>query len=129
VEIPPLRERADDIAELASHFVAVAARVEGKAKPELSPETLRVLAGHTWPGNVRELENVVRRAVVLSDVGRIEPSHSAVAREVAGGGRPGVGGHLDGNLLKAVEMLERRMILDALEKNGWVKAKAARTLA
>ncbi len=65
--VPPLRERTDDLPELAQHFVAKFAAEEGKRISGLSPETLRLIRSYTWPGNVRQLENAVFRAVVLSD--------------------------------------------------------------
>lgn len=73
VELPPLRERPEDILLLARHFVV---RLTGDAKVSLAPEAEAMLAAHTWPGNVRELRNVIERAFVLSD-GRtmIGPEH------------------------------------------------------
>jgi DNA-binding NtrC family response regulator len=62
VEMPPLRERREDIVELASHFALAASR--GRAS--LGPEAIDLLSGYPWPGNVRQLRNVVHRAIVLS---------------------------------------------------------------
>ncbi len=67
ISIPPLRERLDDLPELARQFVARFAAEEGKRVTGLSPEALRLLLSYTWPGNVRQLENAVFRAVVLAD--------------------------------------------------------------
>jgi two-component system NtrC family response regulator len=131
IEIPSLRERLEDVPELARHFVAAAARAEGRRVPELAEATARVLREYRWPGNVRELENAMRRAVVLCEGARIEPSHlpPQVARvEGAAGPATPAGEPAEGNMLKAVEALERRMIVDALTKSGWVKARAARML-
>src|SRR5881296_1995904 len=66
IRVPPLRERREEIPELASRFLARFNAQYGRQK-QLSPETLARLTGHTWPGNVRELENVIRRLVVLED--------------------------------------------------------------
>ncbi len=65
--VPPLRERIDDVSELASHFVARFAAEEGKRINAIGGDALRLLQAYTWPGNVRQLENAVFRAVVLAD--------------------------------------------------------------
>jgi transcriptional regulator with GAF, ATPase, and Fis domain len=66
IRIPPLRDREDDIALLATHFVAIASRQLGKAPPSISEQQLFMLKSYEWPGNVRELQNVIERAVILS---------------------------------------------------------------
>jgi DNA-binding NtrC family response regulator len=75
LDIPPLRERASDVAELAVFFLRRYAQENGKRIDGFSEDALRALAAHGWPGNVRELENAVERAVVLSDGTRIEARH------------------------------------------------------
>ncbi len=65
IELPPLRERAADIAELVRHFVARFAKEYGKDVTSVSPQALDVLRGYHYPGNVRELQNIVERAVAL----------------------------------------------------------------
>ncbi len=72
---PSLRERAGDIPLLASHFLERYARDDSKTIDGFSNDAISLLTGYGWPGNVRELENVVERAVVLCDSGRIEPRH------------------------------------------------------
>ncbi len=67
VWVPPLRERIDDVPELANHFLARFAAEEGKRVAAISPEAMRLLTTYAWPGNVRQLENTVFRAVVLAD--------------------------------------------------------------
>jgi formate hydrogenlyase transcriptional activator len=67
IALPPLRDRKADIPELASHFVARFANQHGKPASTLTPRTLRALDAHDWPGNVRELQNVIERAVIVSD--------------------------------------------------------------
>jgi len=66
VEVPPLRERREDIPALAAHFVSVLARQFGRRVKRISDVTMRQLMAYDWPGNVRELENFLARAVVLS---------------------------------------------------------------
>ena len=73
IELPPLRERREDIPSLAQHFLEKYGEENGKSNLELLPETLRLLEECHWPGNVRELENVIERAVVLSGGPKIGP--------------------------------------------------------
>ena len=69
IEIPPLRERRDDIAPLAAHFVKHAARRMNRPEPRVTQATMTQLTAHDWAGNVRELQNAVERAVILSQGG------------------------------------------------------------
>ena len=77
VRIPPLRDRRDDIPLLADHFLTTFAYDMGKAKPELTPDALKVLADYDWPGNVRELQNFVQR-ILITDLPTITAGHVAV---------------------------------------------------
>jgi DNA-binding NtrC family response regulator len=67
VMVPPLRDRLEDVSELAHHFLTQFAAEEGKRIGGLTPETIQLLSAYSWPGNVRQLENAVFRAVVLAD--------------------------------------------------------------
>src|SRR5262249_41663177 len=67
IEVPPLRERGDDVTILARRLVAAYAAGQGKRVPRLSPAALDRLRAHPWPGNVRELQNAIARAVALTD--------------------------------------------------------------
>lgn len=69
IQVPPLRERLEDIPVLAQHFTAQAAKRLGQKLPRLSDAHLRELARYDWPGNIRELQNVIERAVILSRTG------------------------------------------------------------
>jgi DNA-binding NtrC family response regulator len=66
IPLPPLRDRMEDLPELASHFLALYAEANGKKVSHLAPEAMAALQAHRWPGNVRELENAVERAVAMS---------------------------------------------------------------
>src|SRR5215469_7817276 len=66
IELPPLRERREDIAVLAEHFMRRMARKLGKPLQHIAPVTLQRLAGHDWPGNIRDLQNTVERAAILA---------------------------------------------------------------
>ncbi len=67
ITLPPLRERKDDLPLLIDHFITIFAEQNKKQKPEFTPEVLELFQNHSWPGNIRELENVLKRALVLSD--------------------------------------------------------------
>ncbi len=71
VELPPLRKRPEDIALLAEHFLALAARKVGRPKPRLTVANVQALQRYSWPGNVRELQHVIERAVIMSDGARL----------------------------------------------------------
>jgi transcriptional regulator with GAF, ATPase, and Fis domain len=71
VELPPLRKRTEDIPLLAEHFLALAARKLGRAKPRLTLANVQRLQRYHWPGNVRELQHVIERAVITSDGARL----------------------------------------------------------
>jgi PAS domain S-box-containing protein len=119
IVLPPLRERASDIPLLVHFLVAKSAVRIGKRIQSVSATTMRRLAAYPWPGNVRELENVVERAVILSqaDVLEVEPellpsAPDAVRRfdEVAGGRRSSM----------KLEAVERAHILDVLSQTQGV---------
>jgi DNA-binding NtrC family response regulator len=72
IELPPLRDRGDDIILLAKHFAGKYAEEFGNQEPQFSPESLKIIRNYSWPGNVRELENVVKRLVVMSEGDLVE---------------------------------------------------------
>lgn len=123
LEIPPLRQRASDIAELAMFFLGRYAEENGKRVEGFTDEALAALSAHTWPGNVRELENVIERAVVLCDTPRVEPRHlptslDATAPQVVAPPIPG----------STIYDLERFAILKTLEACKGSTSKAATIL-
>jgi two-component system response regulator AtoC len=67
ITLPPLRDRADDVALLAQHFLQEFSKATDRGSIRLTPEASRLLAHHQWPGNIRELRNVIERAVVLCE--------------------------------------------------------------
>src|SRR5688500_13489244 len=73
--VPPLRERREDIAPLARHFIAEISGEYGRRPKDLAPEALELLAGLPWPGNVRELRNIIERLVIMTSGDRIEARH------------------------------------------------------
>jgi two-component system response regulator AtoC len=138
LHIPSLRERLDELAELAQRFVAEAAAREGARVsriPAVCPETLEVLRRHTWPGNLRELRNVIDRAVVLSGGEDLTPEHlpddlCPPPQADAAGPGPGALPPADAprSLREEVAAAERRRILDALEACGGNQTRAAQAL-
>jgi len=87
ISIPPLRERKEDIAQLARYFLAKYAKESSKEMAKISPEALDILQNYEWPGNVRELENVIKKAVVLGHGKYLLPEHIALLEAtIASGG-------------------------------------------
>src|SRR5262245_32265768 len=75
IQLPPLRERLDDILPLSEAFLAEFAQRFGKAPPSLSEDAKRLLLAHGWPGNVRELRNTLERASIVCDAALMTPEH------------------------------------------------------
>lgn len=131
IELPALRERREDIPVFAERFVARFAGEMGKDVAGLTPDASRALARYDFPGNVRELENVIERAVALAASSAIGlgdlPSEVSGA---AGGAGPSLlqlpqeGCNLD----DVLNEVERRLVLEALERTGGVRKQAAKLL-
>lgn len=127
LHLPPLRERKEDIIPLIDHFVEKYAAENNKKKLSLSKEAVDLLIKYNFPGNVRELENAIERAVVLcrSDVITVndlpnvikgfKPEKEIVTNE-------------NTSLIEQVEVLEKKLIFDALSKANGNQSQAARTL-
>ena len=128
--VPPLRERGDDILELAEHILARLAPQIGVPRPKLSAEARKALLAHSFPGNVRELENVLERAIALCENGRIEAGDIQLRTPEPGqpAPRPKFVPENNGDLENQVEELERAAILQALEQTRYNKTKAAELL-
>src|SRR5439155_27379380 len=82
LNLPPLRERREDVPLLAQHFLRKYARQTGKDVKRISPDALAALSAHAWPGNVRQLENAIERAVVLAP--RDEVTLADLPAEISG---------------------------------------------
>jgi Nif-specific regulatory protein len=130
VKVPALRDRREDIAVLAQHFLTLYSRQMEKRVGSFAPDVMRAFLDHEWRGNVRELEKTVKRMVVLADEGdpltaNLLPPEFAERERAAGNGAPGTKSR---SLRSNVGELEKRMIADALERHDWNKARAAREL-
>ncbi|MFM9903015.1 MAG: sigma-54-dependent transcriptional regulator [Pyrinomonadaceae bacterium] len=123
IEVPPLRERRDDIPLLARHFSARAALSQNAPEKSISSEAMSALANYEWPGNVRELENVIERSVILSDA---EIGLESLPLKVAGSGAFPSRDIKD--FRPTLEEMERRYVTEVLESSGDDKALAARIL-
>ena len=129
IQVPPLRDRKDDIPPLAGHFVAQFSGELGKRVTGFSAEAMRTFLTYDWPGNVRELENCVRRAIVLADsdlIGTECLESHLVTYQPRIPEEPAIepGRSLDDTL----ESIERKLILSALRRTGGVQSRAARFL-
>jgi len=129
IELPPLRERREDIPALVGHFLDAFAT--GSRTPIVMRDALEVLAGYDFPGNVRELQNMVERAVALSADGPIGPElfSEYMRREwkapaLGGIELPPEGADLEGML----SSVERKLLEEALKLSGGIKKEAARLL-
>ena len=134
IEVPPLRERGEDILLLAHHFASEIGRELRGREAQLSPESIAALQRHHWPGNVRELENAIERACIISDSLVLQPGDLGLipARENETLEHLDLSGTLSDVAHRALRLVERKKILAALEANGYDPAFArqtARTLA
>jgi two-component system, NtrC family, response regulator PilR len=135
VEVPPLRERREDIPLLANHFLKKYAPAAGKSILKISPDSVKLLCSYDWPGNVRQLENTVERAVALEDTNELRvdlPTERPKARAVAAGANGSIGVPFipsDGlDMEKYVADMEKGMILHALKQSNGVQTRAAELL-
>ncbi len=130
IELPPLRERREDVPALAGHFLARFAEGMGRGPLELSADALGVLGGRDWPGNVRELRNAIERAVVLSTARLLGAEHFVPAgtEAVRRAASAGAGEEADLSLPDRIRAIEVEAIRRALERAKGNKSEAARLL-
>jgi two-component system response regulator AtoC len=126
LQLPPLRERRDDIAPLAEMFLSDFARDLGRPRLRLSPEALTALQSYAWPGNVRELRNLMERAAVLSRGEEVGPSLLGSFSLTATEARQSDSDPL--NLERALLDVERRLISAAIAAADGDKGEAAKRL-
>jgi DNA-binding NtrC family response regulator len=144
LKLPPLRERREDVPALLAHFLDRYCKENNKTMRQFTPGALKLLMDYDWPGNVRELENVVERAVVLSTTERVDVEllpDNIRSKEIVRGvrlqlseflpplpGEPGSRAAADRpnpSLFQIMDEIERRIIVDMLERTGWNQTEAA----
>jgi DNA-binding NtrC family response regulator len=125
VDLPPLRDRRDDIPLLVSHYVEQFNAEFRKKIHGVSPTALAALQDYPWPGNVRELRNAVERAMLLAETSELDERHFPVLSAKAGEIPAAVGLPSGGINLEA---LERSLVVQALERAGWNQTRAAALL-
>ncbi len=123
LELPPLRERKEDLPLLIDHFLGRFNTLNNKDITGLSPEAMSILANHDYPGNVRELENIIEHSFVLCPGGQIETRHLPTQLQPSAADRavPGATG-------KTLDDMERWAIMEALKRNHWNRKAAAADL-
>jgi len=128
INMPPLRERIEDVPDLAKFLLSRISRQQGGRPLEIKESALRILMKHHWPGNVRELENRLERAAIMSANGVIDRevmASTGLENEIVIS-RPQPA--LKPTDLQSDDLDERERVIAALEQCGWVQAKAARLL-
>ena len=143
LRLPPLRERREDVPLLLVHFLDRYCKENGKPTRHFSQAAMKLLMDHDWPGNVRELENVVERAVVLSNHERMDVDllpESLHSKEIVRGVRlqlsefvpshaadraAGSAGQAQPSLFQIMDEVERRIVMDMLERTNWNQTEAA----
>jgi formate hydrogenlyase transcriptional activator len=130
IVLPALRQRRDDIAPLATHFVGMLSRRMGKGIRHIPAETMAALESYSWPGNIRELENLIERAVILADDGilpnLLQPNDTSdvvssatdAPSTIPRSAGPPIA--KDSAALTTLRESERSLILRTLETTGWV---------
>jgi DNA-binding NtrC family response regulator len=136
INIPPLRERREDVVPLARHILE---KVGGANPPELTQPVIDALSAFSWSGNVRQLRNCLERAALLADNGRVtikelppevvyRTERANVSVSYNAPGNSGVGGSFHNAAPTNLRDVERQQILNALEKTGWHRGKTAELL-
>lgn len=144
LSLPPLRDRREDVPLLLAHFMERFCTENNKPLRQFTPAAMKLLMDYDWPGNVRELENVVERTVVLSIQERVDVDllpDSVRSKEIVRGvrlqlseflpplpGEPGsrtAADHPSPSLFQIIDEVERRVIIDMLERTNWNQTEAA----
>jgi formate hydrogenlyase transcriptional activator len=112
IQLPPLRERREDIPALVEHFVEILSRRMGKQIEEIPPAVMSMFASHSWPGNIRELQNFIERSVILSTGTVLSPPLEELKRAP----------ELESSRAVTLEDVERDHIRKTLEQTHWVVA-------
>lgn len=125
IEIAPLRERVVDIEPLVDFFLKKYLRQISSDVKRVAPSVVKMLSEYHWPGNIRQLQNVIERAVIMCDGNEIQPEHIALYQKRSSKGAGAFEIPEEGIKLEEVE---RMLIVQALERTGWVQKNAAKLL-
>jgi len=129
LQLPPLRERVEDIPLLAEHFLGRYGSGNENQPLTIDPEAMRCLMSHRWPGNIRELENAIERACILCDGSRITPTCLPESLRLHDGICPeGFAGDENLSIKRAEDSIERELIRKALAKTGGNRTQASKIL-
>ena len=128
INLPPLREREEDIPPLIQHFIQRFNRTLEKNLVAVAPAAMSLLLKYRWPGNVRELENIIERAAVLCEADTIEPGHLPPDFGSTGGAALDLVLERETSLKRAQKALEKQMITRALTETGGNRTRAAKML-
>lgn len=126
IELPPLRERREDVPALLDHFLDLYARRYGRPAPELTARARAALAAHDWPGNVRALRHAIERAVILAGETALEPEDFALGTPAQRIAPEAVRAPAADDL--NLDRVERRLVEEALRKHGYNISAAAADL-
>jgi two-component system response regulator HupR/HoxA len=124
IEIPPLRERKEDIPPLVASFLRDLTPPGRTLR--IDPAALELLVAYEWPGNVRELRNEIQRLLALETAGEVRPEH--LSARILAYRAPDTNQPAEGGLKALVEDLERRVVRATLLRHGWNKSRAAAEL-
>ncbi|MDB5972580.1 MAG: sigma-54-dependent Fis family transcriptional regulator [Hydrocarboniphaga sp.] len=128
IELPPLRERRDDVALLVRHFLQEMAKTSDRPMPDFTPAALKLMEAYEWPGNIRELQNCVERAVIVAKNGRVEVGDLSHDLHFPAMKNARESNSIPGDLDAELERIERRFVLDALQRTHGVQVQAAEIL-
>jgi len=131
-QVPPLRERSEDIPQLATHFLGFFCGKEGREMKNLSPEAIEAMMAYDWPGNVRELKNIIERLSIMVPGQTISEKHLPAV--IRGGGKRARKEKTDApewdapTYRDAKDLFEKEFILRKLEENDWNVSKTAEAI-
>jgi DNA-binding NtrC family response regulator len=128
VTLPPLRERMDDLPALARHFLDRAVKAGVHRSCTLSDNAARALQQYQWPGNIRELENVLMRAAILCPDDTLEPAYLQLADSPLPSAAGSDTGSPPLHYHESMDAYSRRILEEALRRNGWNQTRAAEEL-
>jgi DNA-binding NtrC family response regulator len=124
IQIPPVRDRGDDVLLLAKHFIAVHNRLLGRNVRQINPQAALLMKAYEWPGNVREIDNAIERILILEDIDSIEVRH--LPEEIRAGSKAGAPASRNGGFRPMpLEELEKEHILNTLKFTNQHRKNAA----